>query len=91
MAALTATPPKQDVAFSSFKQEEDPVEEISDVTDNTKDIETEDSKCDDDRDISRKVSGSSVAEGGGGGGKGGRVDTDARALEVGVFSNVLSL
>ena len=67
MAALTATPPKQDVAFSSFKQEEDPVEEISDVTDNTKDIETEDSKCDDDRDLSRKVSGSSVAEGGGGG------------------------
>ena len=68
MAALTATPPKQDVAFSSFKQEEDPVEEISDtVIDNTKDNETEDSKCDEDRDISRKESGSSEAGGGGGG------------------------
>ena len=64
MAALTATPPKQDVAFSPFQREDDSVEDISDVTDNTKDNK-EDSKGDD-RDVSRKVSSSSVTGGGGG-------------------------
>ena len=64
MAALTATPPKQDVAFSPFQREEESVEELSDVTDNTKDIK-EDSKGDD-RDDARKESKSSVTGGGGG-------------------------
>ena len=70
MAALTATPPKQDVAFSSFQQEEVSVEEISDITDNTKDIE-EDSKGDEHK-ISRKISSNSVTDGGGVGGGGGK-------------------
>ena len=61
MAALTATPPKQDVAFSPFQREEDSVEEISD---NIKDIK-ECSKVDDCA-VSRKVSSSSVTGGGGG-------------------------
>ena len=63
MAALTATPPKQDVAFSSFQQEEVSVEDISDITDNTKDIE-EDRKGDE-PEISRKISSNSVTDGGG--------------------------
>jgi len=67
MAALTATPPKQDVAFSSFQQEEGPVEEISDITDDTKHIE-ENGKGDE-RDVSRNISSNSVTDGGGGGGK----------------------
>ena len=61
MAALTATPPKQDVAFSAFKQEEDSVEEISDNTDNPKG--SEDSKCDDPH-SSRKIPSCSPSGGG---------------------------
>lgn len=61
MAALTATPPKQDVAFSAFKQEEDSVEEISDITDNPKG--SEDSKCDDPH-SSRNIPSCSATGGG---------------------------
>ena len=64
MAALTATPPKQDVSFNSFQQKEDSVEEIIDVTDKTKDTEA-DSKGEE-CDISKDVSSSSVTGGGGG-------------------------